>query len=139
MSAKITTLKRDKHGNYKTKKEKVESISVCPICLKKMSGKDTRKIDGRVNVKLSPEYCETCTKDMKENVIVIGVKDGTATTTPERTGELLVVSEEDMAKIINPEANINLKETRLFLIEQSVIEKVFGKEHLNVDQQEKPE
>ena len=90
-----------------------------------MSGKDTRKIDGRVNVKLSPEYCETCTKDMKENVIVIGVKDGTATTTPERTGELLVVSEEDMAKIINPEANINLKETRLFLIEQSVIESLW--------------
>ena len=110
------------------------SVMKCFYCGKDMGvallGRLKDDVEAPRECVLNYEPCDDCKKYMEEGIIVIGVKDGSNEDNPYRTGEFLVITEDGIGNIINPDSDLYrcIMEHRFVFIEHSVLKNIVSVE-----------
>lgn len=85
--------------------------------LTKKSAEAIRKMNGHA---IDYEPCEECKKLMEQGIMFCSVKDGESGNNPYRTGNICVIKENAVEKMMTPEMFEKVRKTRFVFIEDSI-------------------
>lgn len=79
-----------------------------------------KKVNDAHNKVIDMEPCDECKKLMKQGVMLVSVKDGSDQTNPYRTGNLAVMKDEAIQRIVEPPMAEILLKKRFGFVEDSM-------------------